>query len=208
MIMNLLSKCKGLSLFILTFSSLCFADLTVQDRDGHEVKLVIASTDALLEKDREVFVSAFSNNYQDVPIQNLNPEFKTQGDVDKWLNDYFDEEEKLLRAEQIFYVRAYQDGKLIGWASFEKGKAKDSAAYVRHMAISPDYQRKGIGKQLLFSIKNDNDLLPNTQRIYLITRRLNTRAISFYEKHGFRESHYMRVGLDSSRYVGFEWKIQ
>ena len=142
-----------------------------------------------MAEDRQVFTSAFWHSYQYIEPQALKPHFKTDQDVQNWLNDAFtDEVDGLennfkLPPEQRheFYVQAKYKGNVIGIIFFESEKDKPNEVYIRQTAVSVDYQRADIGKHLVFSIIQDPDLLPQAKILHLVVRKRNVDGIKFYE---------------------------
>ncbi len=71
--------------------------------------------------------------------------------------------------------------------------------------VSPEYQRKDVGKHLVFSIRSD-ELFPNLQAINLLIRKVNTQGYLFYRKLGFFEFDYHRDNfVDTSLLTGLRW---
>jgi len=68
---------------------------------------------------------------------------------------------------------AERTGELLGLLAFE-------APWIRHFAIFPEHQRKGIGTALLHKARASS---PAEIRLYTFQR--NEAARAFYEKHGF-----------------------
>jgi ribosomal-protein-alanine N-acetyltransferase len=81
-----------------------------------------------------------------------------------------------------FVVEA--DGKVSG---FLVGRRAEDQAEVLNMAVHADHRHKGEGSALL-SAALDEFRLRGAKNVYLEVRESNTRAISFYEKHGFFRS--------------------
>lgn len=55
------------------------------------------------------------------------------------------------------------------------------------VAVSPNYQGKGLGKELFLTLLNDiQSNRPDILRVELIARETNSRAIQLYEKLGFK----------------------
>ncbi|NGX63237.1 MAG: hypothetical protein KR126chlam6_00645 [Candidatus Anoxychlamydiales bacterium] len=122
------------------------------------------------------------------------------GSSENHLTNYF--EKKILpRIEKnnLFYV-ALDDDKIIGFAIFEKWE-KDSY-YLCEMAINPSYQKRGIGKKLVFSIF-DKDL--TTQNILLVTKIDNLSAQGFYKAIGFKASSFQHPDYPKD-FIGFEFR--
>jgi len=81
-----------------------------------------------------------------------------------------------------FVVEA--QGKISG---FLVGRRVEDQAEVLNMAVRADHRRNGEGFALL-SAALDEFGLRGVKNVYLEVRESNTRAISFYEKHGFLKS--------------------
>ena len=75
---------------------------------------------------------------------------------------------------------AWDDGKLIGLINALDDKCM--TAYVHYLLVNPKYQGKGIGKKLLWLIKEKYKDYP---RIVLISYN---RQIGFYQDSGFKAS--------------------
>jgi ribosomal protein S18 acetylase RimI-like enzyme len=199
-------------LIVFLTGNLSHANLTFKTGDGEDGHIVIASNITEVESDKAVFIESLQNAYEKVAYTDLNSKFKSGEDVTNWLNAYFDEEVQEVKRGMdqgtVFYVRAFLGVRPVGFASFQVEPTTANSVYVRQMMIHPKYQRKGIGKHLLFSIKNDENLLPETRSIYLITRILNGKAIEFYKRNDFTFSKYMHEGYDLKKYIGLEWHAQ
>ena len=68
---------------------------------------------------------------------------------------------------------AEENQELVGFCAFKDG-------WVEHLYMHPDYVGKAIGKTLLEKAKHNN------AHLQLWVFQKNTRAISFYERNGFR----------------------
>ena len=93
---------------------------------------------------------------------------------------------------------AFDQDRMIGFAIFEKWEGQNY--YLAEMAILPEYQRQGIGKKLVFSILNRDD---KAEKILLVTEKGNTSAQAFYEKIGFRRSHFRHP--EYTEFMGYEF---
>jgi ribosomal-protein-alanine N-acetyltransferase len=76
------------------------------------------------------------------------------------------------------------DGKISG---FLVGRRVEDQAEVLNMAVRADRWHKGEGSALLSAALEELGLR-GAKNVYLEVRESNTRAISFYEKHGFSRS--------------------
>lgn len=71
------------------------------------------------------------------------------------------------------------------------------------LAVSPDYQGKGLGKALFLALLNDiQSNRPDILRVELIARESNLKAIQLYEKLGFKiEGRFeKRISNDSTTF--------
>jgi ribosomal protein S18 acetylase RimI-like enzyme len=87
---------------------------------------------------------------------------------------------------------------MIGFAIFEKWGGQNY--YLAEMAVLPEYQRRGIGKQLVFSIFDKDQA---AEKILLVTEKSNTWSQSFYEKIGFKHSSFQHPDYPEN-FIGYE----
>ncbi len=118
------------------------------------------------------------------------------------LSDYFYNKIKpRLEADQLT-ITVWDQDKLVAFAIFEKWE--EQTYYLAEMAVLPEYQQKGIGKQLVFSIF-DKDLEAN--KIVLVTEQKNKSAQAFYEKIGFKRSSFQHPNYPKN-FIGYEFYRQ
>lgn len=136
------------------------------------------------EEVRDVFLSAFA------------PQGRSTLEE---LNEYFDKK-VIPRFEkgQLVYCAFVKD-KMIGFAIYEKWDEK--SYYLAEMAIAPEFQGQGIGKQLVFSILEKE---PATSRILLVTEIMNLWSQAFYKKIGFKPSSFTHPDYPEN-FIGFEY---
>lgn len=67
------------------------------------------------------------------------------------------------------------------------------------IAISPDYQGKGIGKKLFLQLLETVENSPDILRVELIARESNKKAISFYQQLGFQIEGALRNKIKDSK---------
>jgi len=115
------------------------------------------------------------------------------------LSDYFDHKIKPRLKEGHLTNLVYDKEKLVGFAIFQKWE--EHTYYLAEMAILPEYQRKGIGKQLVFSIFEHDE---SANKILLITEEKNQWSQSFYEKIGFKRSSFQHPNYPEN-FIGFEY---
>ncbi|NIM93662.1 MAG: GNAT family N-acetyltransferase [Anaerolineales bacterium] len=63
-------------------------------------------------------------------------------------------------------------------------KLGDDMVVIDRMYVSPQYQRKGIGSRLL---EESINAFPGIKKFLLEVEEQNTKGLSFYQKHGFKE---------------------
>ncbi len=95
-------------------------------------------------------------------------------------------------------LATYDKDKLIGFAIFEKWEGQ--SYYLAEMAVLPEYQRQGIGKQLVFSIFDQDQ---DAETILLVTEKDNRWSQSFYEKLGFKHSSFQHPNYPEN-FIGYE----
>ncbi|MDR3624096.1 MAG: GNAT family N-acetyltransferase [Chlamydiales bacterium] len=203
---------KGLWFFV----SFCFisrllcGDQIFEGKDHDEIRISVVKQvqDIDLERSQEVLVRSFMGVYEDVPLIELSPQFKSIGDVRRFYESYFKEELEHFKEGHLFWVQAFLNGKLVGWATFELEPLEPNAAYMNLLIVAPEYQRMGIGKYLAFSICSE-ELFPNIQAINLLIRKVNIEGYNFYYKLGFFEFDYHRDNfVDTSLLTGLRWEKQ
>lgn len=115
------------------------------------------------------------------------------------LTRYF--RQKILpRFTQGHLIHIAQDqGTIIGFALFEKWE--EQVYYLAEMAIEPAYQRKGIGKKLIFSLFQKD---PSAKKILLVTMKTNLKAQQFYQAIGFLASDFQHPDYPEN-FVGYEY---
>lgn len=159
-----------------------------------------------LDKSRDILVKSFMHAYEDVPLVELSSEFKSTGDVRRFYQNYFKEELEHFKHGKLYWVQAFVNEKLAGWATFELESNEVDAAYMNLLIVSPEYQRKGVGKHLVFSIRSE-ELFPNIRAINLLIRKVNTQGYVFYRQLGFFEFAYQRDNfVDPSLLTGLRWE--
>lgn len=78
----------------------------------------------------------------------------------------------------------------------------DAEAHLKLLAVKPPYQRRGVGRRLIAWLE-DSALVAGTPMIYLELRADNARALTFYEKLGYR-----KIGVVAGYYGGNESAIR
>src|SRR5579864_1946417 len=129
--------------------------------------------------------------------------------VKKYYEKYFQTElADFTRGELDYWVKATIDGKLVGWATFQREKSNHNAVYMNLLIVHPNYQGCGIGKELVTALINLH-VIPNLQSIHLLLRKKNKGGRIFYSKLGFNSDpnyHHIDNFVDMTLLEGLIWK--
>ncbi len=92
--------------------------------------------------------------------------------------------QSLAEMEQDFQrqtiLKATFDGEIIGSV---RGHIKEGTCYIGRLIVHPDYQNRGLGRQILKAIE---DHFAEADRYELFTGRRSERNLYFYQKMGYR----------------------
>ena len=164
-----------------------------------------------LADEEEVFMRAFTKAYKDLDVdkdlQLKYAEGMTPAQaLEKFLRDAFAEEKARFATSKdstsdIFYAAVSKvSGRAIGYISVDKS---ESSIYLAQLAVDPACEKSGIGRALVFCAADEQ-----TERIHLLTRRVNARTVAFYKHLGFKETERRESGhehLDPKLYIAMEW---
>ncbi len=152
-----------------------------------------------LEEERQVFLKALKKNFEHLTLEQLGVD-----NLEAFLNRAFDDEVNDLanKSLKVRFVTARKKGKVVGFASFNL--EGNDTIYVRQMSVDPDHWKQGIGKALIYKAR---EVFSQARTYVLMTRHVNTNAINFYKKLGFKETTYLHEGLDPKKYMGYEYTI-
>ncbi|RDU34978.1 GNAT family N-acetyltransferase [Neobacillus piezotolerans] len=92
-----------------------------------------------------------------------------------------DTAETLMKSGETFYGY-YENGSLCGAISFKK---ENGTIDIHRLMVHPDHFRKGIARQLLHSLVQNNR---EEKRLIVSTGANNTPAVRFYEQSGFQKT--------------------
>ncbi|MBX7066595.1 MAG: GNAT family N-acetyltransferase [Parachlamydiales bacterium] len=168
-----------------------------------ELRFAKSLSEIDLVQGKEVLVSSFMKGYENVPLTDLNPNFKCIGDVRRFYENYFESELGHYRNGELLWVQAFDGDKLLGWATFELESSHE--AYMNLLVVAPGCQKNGIGKSLVFSICNE---VPQIDTIHVLVRKVNAEGEKFYRHIGFADFDYPREDnfVDPSLLSGFRWQ--
>ena len=198
---------KSIILF-LAIASILFGDHFFIDKRGETVRIaaVKASSEVVKEEGKQILVAGFMTAYEDIPLAELNPSFKSTGDVRRFYKDYFDSEFAEFEHGSLIWVQAFIGEKLVGWATFEL--EEQNQAYMNLLVVDPLYQKRGIGEQLVFSICSE-ELFPQIEAINILLRKINEGGRQFYHRIGFRDCpEYQRKEnfVDPNLLTPIQWR--
>ena len=106
-----------------------------------------------------------------------------------------------IAAPHTFYVGAFDDGALVGYAGLAVLGPRDDPEFEVHtIGVDPSRQGEGIGRALMEQIMHTVDLLDGP--CYLEVRVDNAPAIGLYKRFGFftagvRKNYYQASGTDA-----------
>jgi len=153
------------------------------DRYGKEIQLQHHNAGKIdkekLDKAKEVFMKSFIEAYKNIPSENMHT----------FLSNAFDEESAdfLQDKSNLHIFTAYEKEKLIGFITYE---IISDEAYIRKMALDPEYWNTGIGKVLTFALLCP---FPDIKKFATVTRQSNQQARRLYEKLGLKQSDYKTI---------------
>jgi ribosomal protein S18 acetylase RimI-like enzyme len=111
------------------------------------------------------------------------------GLVVAWNDPEKDIQRKLAVNPELFLV-ALVDDTLVGTVM---GGYEGHRGWINYMAVLPDHQGKGIGRQLIEQTES-NLLALGCPKINLQVRSTNTQIIEYYKTLGFSEDHAVGMG--------------
>jgi ribosomal protein S18 acetylase RimI-like enzyme len=161
-----------------------------------------------------ILVESFINEYKKYLLPNEISEdlvswHKGDKSVQKYYENYFDTElNDFIRGDIHYWIQATLDGKLVGWATFQREKLNKNAVYMNLLVVHPNYQKMGIGNQLVQSLINLS-AIPNLASIHILLRKKNKGGRIFYNKLGFAsDTKYQREDnfINRNLLEAFTWK--
>ncbi|PKO14541.1 MAG: GNAT family N-acetyltransferase [Chloroflexi bacterium HGW-Chloroflexi-10] len=128
---------------------------------------------------KRVILSVARNIFQwQAPLEEIILQFDEQGelkDIDELQSHYFD--------RQGIFLVAMDQGKIIGTGAIRK--ADSETAELKRLWLLEEYHGQGIGYQLMQMLLQFAQTA-GYQHIHLLTDRRQDRAISFYQRLGFK----------------------
>ncbi len=193
-----------------------------KNNDRCKIELVKMPKDIDKEVAKTILIEGFIGEYAkylspheisaDLTSWRSDDKILDQGDdksVEKYYATYFKTElADFSRGDLQYWVQATIGEKLVGWATFQNEKVQPHEVYMNLLVVHPDYQKRGIGEQLVNALRK-LQAIPDLSAIHLLIRKKNQGARVFYSKLGFvSDLSYQRpdnfVNLDLLE--GMTWK--
>lgn len=194
---------KHLLIIILTivFANVLSAKEIFLDKYGNEIVFEKDKKEFDNERKKSLFCLTFGDAYKDFLPQEIDASYRNFKQVKQFISNTFDREFSELDKKKnisIYIAKTKKSNEIIGIIILEHNP---SYLYIRHMAIAPNYQGRCIGKGLIrYIIKNNLD----SNKILVDTRKINTKASSFYKSIGFKLLYEpVNKKLSKDKYQGF-----
>jgi len=141
-------------------------------------------------------LEAFEGAFRGASVSELETHFGSDRDIRGYYQKLIDEDDVVpFQKGEMIWIRAFLNHKLVAWMTLRTEFRGPHIVYVSTLVVDPDYQKLGIGKRLIASIKAH--WFPESEEFDLVVRRINYDALSFYERLGFLPAPDIR-----SDYVG------
>ncbi len=152
-----------------------------RNKNGERVDLFIDKKKAEFSEDKDLFLKAYPG------FGERRIKFFKNGDA--WLNQYFGNLQTRIQNNNVLYLQAFIDGKLIGCVSYATKWKQNvpefkKSLYIEHIFIDPAYAKTGIGRELLFSIFKDETIASHFDSVVALVES-GSNAGGFYQKIGF-----------------------
>ncbi len=163
-------------------------------------RCVIEDLDTLIEISRSTFIDAFEKDN--------NPE-----DFKRYMAKAFNRDKmrkELLNANSLFYFILLKEDGLVGYVKLNRKDAQKeqfdvNALELERIYIKKEFQGQKLGEKAL-EIVVDIVKTQNASCLWLGVWEQNTRAISFYQRHGFIKfaEHPYIIGKDEQ----YDWMMK
>lgn len=101
--------------------------------------------------------------------------------VQKYYEDYFKSELAEFTHKKLdYWVEAKVEGKLVGWATFEREEKEKDAVYMNLLVVAPEHQKQGVGALLVHSLLHLHEI-PDLSAIHLLLRTKNKGGRAFIQ---------------------------
>lgn len=142
-----------------------------------------------------LFIDSFNEAYKEIPLSVLKV-----SSVEAFLTNTFEYEwNNFIDNKKVFCHIVLYHNNPIGIVFFEL--VNNTTIYVRQMCVKTEFQRQGIGTNLMNSIIT---AIPNIEKFSIATRKTNIAAYNFFTKLGFKLCDYTPNKLNPEVYSGWE----
>lgn len=162
------------------------------------------------EESKTVLINSFIGEYKKyLSPSDIKRSLQTWDDVRAYYDKYFHDEFRDFSEGRLHYwIQVSVDGKIAGWATFEREPKNPKEVYMNLLVVDPKYQQKGIGGQLVNALIN-LDEISDLNAVHLLLRKKNQGGRIFYSKLGFNaDPEYQRADnfVDLNLLEGWTWK--
>jgi len=154
-------------------------------KDGQTLFLErVLDKNADFTQDQDLGVTAFISAYNDTPHEHVHEHFKGAEKIGEYYRNLIDEYDiQPFRSGKLIWIRAYLESKFVGWMGLEANFIEKNNTYISTFVLDPSYEGKGIGEKMISSIVDH--WLTETSELNLIVRKINHKALGFYQRLGF-----------------------
>jgi ribosomal protein S18 acetylase RimI-like enzyme len=164
------------------------AEITLDKYDVRDASTICAIEPTL----KAVYLTSFGHVYKDHWTEPFAQSFI------HYFDNYF---EKLKQGDNMLLVVAKKNDRVAGWILF---LCREQLAIIDIICVDPAFQQQGVGKALVFSIKN---YLPEIKSVAVVTMRINTVSPFFYERLGFVKTNFLYEDFKADEMQGYELAI-
>lgn len=108
-----------------------------------------------------------------------------------WLDLRAEIAQKLKRDRELFLVA--EDAETRALVGAVMGAYDGRRGWVYHLAVQPDRQRQGLGRDLMAALE-EAMLAAGVRKVNLQVRADNPRVVAFYEKLGYQDERLTSMG--------------
>ena len=154
-------------------------------KDGRMLSLErLIEKDADLTMDQNLGVAAFVRAYRDTSDEEVKEHFEAPEKISSYYHNLIEEcDIQPFREGKLIWIRAFLDEKFVGWMGLEANFTSKNKTYISTFVIDPTCDGKDIGEKMITSIVDH--WLPETDEINLVVRKINQKALGFFQRFGF-----------------------
>jgi ribosomal protein S18 acetylase RimI-like enzyme len=177
---------------------LAILGINVQAMDQFLIHYLNPADRADLMQEEEVFINAYTQMYQDIPLEDLGID-----NLHDYLVEAFAQEQADLQDPLIYAIKVTVNNQVIGFASFESANFHD--VYIRHLVVDPAWWDQNVEIIVIRTLWHQ--FIPFARKLVVALRKVNTIGIDLYESLGFSVSQQLPAGLDPAVYVAYQLEV-